>query len=129
MLQRPVRYAERILCPDRGGLRLMLVLAALLVFIVLPQTVVFCWTGSGSGRVGYRQVFLTGLRAQASLGTFVFGVGLRRALRELVDRHFLDRQPLHRARASGARDGSAGDDPARASSPHHRHWLAWLCLC
>ena len=57
----------------RLGFRLTLVLAALLVFIVLPSTVDFLLDWLWFGAIGYRQVFLTGLRAQASLGTYVFG--------------------------------------------------------
>src|SRR6266566_3917720 len=59
--------------PKRGSVRLVLALAALLVFIVLPQTVDFLLAWLWFGSVGYRSVFLTGLRAQASLGTFVVG--------------------------------------------------------
>ena len=57
----------------RGSFRLTLVLLALLVFIVLPQTVGFLLQWLWFGSVGYRDVFLTGLRAQASLATFVVG--------------------------------------------------------
>jgi uncharacterized membrane protein (UPF0182 family) len=60
-----------ILMAGRGGFRLTLALVALLVFIVLPSTVDFVLEWLWFGSVGYRQVFLTGLRAQASLGTFV----------------------------------------------------------
>src|SRR4051812_17874333 len=59
--------------PKRGGIRLTLALAALLIFIILPQTVDFLLQWLWFGSVGYRSVFLTGLRAQASLGTFVVG--------------------------------------------------------
>jgi len=57
--------------PKRGGIRLTLALAALLVFVVLPQTVAFLLEWLWFGAIGYRSVYLTGLRAQASLGTFV----------------------------------------------------------
>src|SRR5947199_4671097 len=58
----------------RGSLRLTLILAALIVFIVLPSTVDFLMSWLWFGSVGYRNVFLTGLRAQASLWTVVFAI-------------------------------------------------------
>ena len=60
--------------PRRGSLRLTLILAALIVFIVLPSTVDFLMSWLWFGSVGYRNVFLTGLRAQASLWTVVFAI-------------------------------------------------------
>jgi uncharacterized protein len=58
----------------RGSARLTLALLALFAFIVLPSTVNFLMKWLWFGSVGYRQVFMTGLRAQASLGMFVFVV-------------------------------------------------------
>jgi len=57
----------------RGGTRLFFLLAALLLFIVLPSTVNFLLEWLWFGAIGYRSVFLTGLRAQASLSACVFG--------------------------------------------------------
>jgi hypothetical protein len=71
MLHLAVRYADPRSMPKRGGIRLTLALAALLVFVVLPQTVAFLLEWLWFGAIGYRSVYLTGLRAQASLGTFV----------------------------------------------------------
>ncbi|MSO56105.1 MAG: UPF0182 family protein [Acidobacteria bacterium] len=56
----------------RGAFRLILALAALFVFIVLPTTVDFLMDWLWFSAIGYRNVFTTSLRAQASLGTFVF---------------------------------------------------------
>lgn len=58
----------------RGSFRLTLILLALFAFIVLPSAVDFLMEWLWFGSVGYRNVFVTGLRAQASLGTFVFAV-------------------------------------------------------
>src|SRR5260221_7445768 len=66
-----VEYAEWTDMARRGGFRFVLALAALLVFIVLPSTVDFLLEWLWFGSVGYRSVYVTGLRAQASLGTFV----------------------------------------------------------
>jgi uncharacterized protein len=52
--------------------RLALIAAAILLFIVLPSSVDFLMDWLWFGAMGYRGLFLTGLRAQASLGTFVF---------------------------------------------------------
>jgi uncharacterized membrane protein (UPF0182 family) len=60
--------------PRRWSVRLTLVLVALFGFIVLPSAVNFLMKWLWFGSVGYRQVFMTGLRAQASLGMFVFVV-------------------------------------------------------
>src|SRR5229473_439594 len=60
--------------PRRGSARLTLVLVALFAFIVLPSAVTFLTKWLWFGSVGYRQVYMTGLRAQASLGMFVFVV-------------------------------------------------------
>ena len=60
--------------PRRGSVRLTLALLALFAFIVLPSAVTFLMKWLWFGSVGYRQVFMTGLRAQASLGMFVFVV-------------------------------------------------------
>jgi uncharacterized protein len=58
--------------PRRGSVRLILALVALFAFIVLPSTVDFLMDWLWFGAIGYRNVFTTSLRAQASLGTFVF---------------------------------------------------------
>src|SRR6476661_6867739 len=57
----------------RGSTRLFLLLAAVLLFVVFPSTVNFLLEWLWFGAIGYRSVFLTGLRAQASLGAFVLG--------------------------------------------------------
>ncbi len=56
----------------RGSLRVILLLLALFAFVVLPSTVDFLMDWLWFASLGYRSVFLRELRAQASLGTFVF---------------------------------------------------------
>jgi uncharacterized membrane protein (UPF0182 family) len=58
--------------PRRGSVRMTLALVALFAFVVLPSTVSFAMQWLWFGSVGYRAVFLRGLRAQASLGAVVF---------------------------------------------------------
>src|SRR4029079_14449414 len=53
-------------------LRLLLVLLAFFGFIILPTSVDFLMDWLWFGSMSYRDVFITGLRAQASLGTVVF---------------------------------------------------------
>jgi uncharacterized membrane protein (UPF0182 family) len=59
--------------PRRGSVRLTLALVALFAFVVLPSTVGFAMQWLWFDSLGYRAVFLRGLRAQASLGAVVFG--------------------------------------------------------
>src|SRR5581483_2451488 len=56
----------------RLRLRLILFVVAIFGFIVLPSLVSFLLDWLWFGSVGYREVFVTSLRAQASLGTVVF---------------------------------------------------------
>ena len=58
--------------PRRGAWRLVLALLALVIFVVLPSAVGFLMNWLWFGAMGYRAVFLTSLRAQASLTTYVF---------------------------------------------------------
>jgi uncharacterized membrane protein (UPF0182 family) len=58
----------------RGAVRATLVLLALFTFVVLPSVVEFLMEWLWFGAMGYRDVFVTSLRAQASLGTFVLGI-------------------------------------------------------
>jgi uncharacterized membrane protein (UPF0182 family) len=53
------------------SLRALIALVAVLAFIVLPNLVDFLLEWWWFGAIGYRTVFLTSLRAQASLGAFV----------------------------------------------------------
>src|SRR4051812_25619519 len=57
----------------RPTFRVMAALAALLIFIVLPSTVDFLLDWLWFGSVGYRDIYVTRLRAQASLTIVVFG--------------------------------------------------------
>jgi len=57
----------------RMNLRGVFVLGAILAFIVLPNLIDFLIEWLWFGAVGYRGVYLTSLRAQASLGTFILG--------------------------------------------------------
>ncbi len=57
----------------RMNLRGVFVLGAILAFIVLPNLIDFLMEWLWFGAVGYRGVYLTSLRAQASLGTFILG--------------------------------------------------------
>src|SRR4051812_22885270 len=48
---------------------------ALLAFVILPSLVDFLMDWLWFGAVGYREVFLRGLKAKATLGSFVLGFG------------------------------------------------------
>ena len=50
-----------------------LVIVGILAFVVLPNLVDFLMDWLWFGSVGYREVYVTGLRAQASLGAFILG--------------------------------------------------------
>ena len=52
-------------------LRPVLAIVAVVAFIVLPNLVDFLLEWLWFGAIGYRDVFVTSLRAQASLGSFV----------------------------------------------------------
>jgi uncharacterized membrane protein (UPF0182 family) len=53
--------------------RSALLIAGILAFIVLPNIIDFLMQWLWFGAVGYRGVYVTGLRAQASLGAFILG--------------------------------------------------------
>ena len=53
------------------SLRALLALLAVVAFVVLPNLIDFLLEWLWFGAIGYRGVFLTSLRAQASLGTFI----------------------------------------------------------
>src|SRR5688572_11050832 len=55
------------------SVRSVLAILALITFVVLPNLVDFFMEWLWFGAVGYRDVFVTSLRAQASLGAFVLG--------------------------------------------------------
>src|SRR4029453_2839965 len=59
----------------RSSIRIGLAIAALLAFVVLPSFVDFSMDWLWFGAIGYRDVFLRGLKAKASLGSFVLGLG------------------------------------------------------
>ena len=59
----------------RSSIRVGLAIAALLAFVVLPSFVHFSTDWLWFGAIGYRDVFLRGLKAKASLGAFVLGIG------------------------------------------------------
>src|SRR6266540_5266826 len=59
----------------RGAFRITLFVLALLAFVILPSLIDFLMDWLWFGAVGYREVFLRGLKAKASLGAFVLGVG------------------------------------------------------
>jgi uncharacterized membrane protein (UPF0182 family) len=55
------------------NLRGLFVLLSVLAFIVLPNFIAFLMEWLWFGAIGYRGVYLTSLRAQASLGAFILG--------------------------------------------------------
>jgi uncharacterized membrane protein (UPF0182 family) len=55
------------------SLRRALAIVAILAFIILPNLIDFLMEWLWFGSVGYRGVYVTGLRAQASLGAFILG--------------------------------------------------------
>jgi uncharacterized membrane protein (UPF0182 family) len=57
----------------RMTVRSLLVLAAVLALVVLPNLIDFLLDWLWFGAVGYRSVYVTSLRAQASLGAFILG--------------------------------------------------------
>jgi uncharacterized protein len=57
----------------RVSFRSLLLLAAVFAFVILPNLVDFLIEWLWFGAVGYRSVYLTSLRAQASLGAFILG--------------------------------------------------------
>ena len=57
----------------RSAFRFTLAIIALVAFVILPSTVEFVMEWLWFGAVGYRDVFLRGLKAKASLGSFVLG--------------------------------------------------------
>jgi uncharacterized membrane protein (UPF0182 family) len=59
----------------RSAFRITLAVVALLAFVVLPSLVDFLMEWLWFGSVGYRDVFLRGLKAKAALGSFVLGFG------------------------------------------------------
>src|SRR5262245_39016859 len=74
-LSQGVRYADELRMNTRSYFRAGMVIAALLAFVVLPSFVDFSMDWMWFGAVGYRDVFLRGLKARASLGAFVLGLG------------------------------------------------------
>jgi uncharacterized membrane protein (UPF0182 family) len=58
---------------SRSALRVTLAGLALLAFVILPSLVDFLMEWLWFGSMGYRQVFVRSLKAQASLGSFVLG--------------------------------------------------------
>ena len=57
----------------RSAFRFSLAIVALVAFVILPSAVDFLMEWFWFGAVGYRDVFLRGLKAKASLGSFVLG--------------------------------------------------------
>ena len=55
------------------SIRGFLVIGAILAFVILPNLVDFLMDWLWFGSVGYRHVYVTSLRAQASLGAFILG--------------------------------------------------------
>src|SRR5215204_1906236 len=55
------------------NLRALLGLFAVVAFIILPNLIQFLIEWLWFGAAGYRQVYVTSLRAQASLFTFILG--------------------------------------------------------
>src|SRR5688500_16369579 len=53
------------------SMRAILAVLAIVAFIILPNLVDFLMEWFWFGAVGYRDVFVTSLRAQASLGAFI----------------------------------------------------------
>lgn len=58
----------------RGALRATLIFVALVTFVILPSLIDFLMDWFWFGAMGYRQVFVTSLKAQAQLGSFVLGL-------------------------------------------------------
>jgi uncharacterized membrane protein (UPF0182 family) len=59
----------------RSVFRITLAIVAVLAFVVLPSLVDFLMEWLWFGAVGYREVFLRGLKAKAAVGSFVLGLG------------------------------------------------------
>ncbi|MCM3878934.1 MAG: UPF0182 family protein [Vicinamibacterales bacterium] len=57
----------------RSSFRVGLAVTAIIAFVVLPSLVDFLMEWLWFGAVGYRDIFLRGLKAKASLGSFVLG--------------------------------------------------------
>jgi hypothetical protein len=58
----------------RGALRATVLVLAILAFVILPSLIDFIMEWLWFGAMGYRPVFVTSLKAQASLGSFVLGL-------------------------------------------------------
>ncbi len=56
------------------NIRAVLAIVAVVAFIILPNLVDFLMEWFWFGAIGYRDVFVTSLRARASLGAFILGV-------------------------------------------------------
>src|SRR5688572_18837227 len=61
------------LCSCRMSFRGLLAVIGVVAFIILPNLIEFLIEWLWFGAVGYRDVYVTSLRAQASLGTFILG--------------------------------------------------------
>jgi uncharacterized membrane protein (UPF0182 family) len=59
----------------RRTFRVGLAIVALIAFVILPSLVDFLMDWLWFGAVGYRDIFLRGLKAKASLASFVLGLG------------------------------------------------------
>ena len=68
-----VRYAVERRMKTRSAFRFSLAIIALVAFVILPSAVDFLMEWLWFGAVGYRDVFLRGLKAKAALGSFVLG--------------------------------------------------------
>ena len=80
----------------------LLGLLGVVAFIVLPNLVEFLIEWLWFGSSGYRSVYVTSLRAQASLFTFILGFAFLDALRQPVARDVVYREPVHPHRHAGA---------------------------
>ena len=102
----------------------LLVLVGVVAFIILPNLVEFLIEWLWFGASGYRDVYVTSLRAQASLGTFILGFAFLMLYGNLWVAVSSIASPYIIIGTGGAGHRAASDDPARADPQAGRHRLA-----